>query len=216
MLNQVKLITVPGGIELPVQTASLNIDNSSWVYGFTATLPGYCLSYVMASQLLAPIELDLLINGEEYRVLVEKVTRNREFGKTGITISGRGQLAYLSAPYSPQLNFTNTTLRTSQQLMEDALSTNNVSLGWALDWQVPTWDIGANVWSFSGTYIDAALDIANSVEAYLLPDPKFKVIKVLSKYPDLTRIAGLPGVLEPTMPWDWNWQIRESYCRLMW
>lgn len=204
VLNEVKLITVPGGVELPVQTATLTIDNSSWVYGFSATLPGYCLSYVMASALLTPVELELQINGEEYRVLVEKVVRNREFGRTGITVSGRGQLAYLSAPYSPVQNFTNPGLRTSQQLLDDALTTNGVSLGWTIDWQIPTWNIPANVWSFSGTYIEAALNIVESVDAWLLPDPKFKNIKVMAKYPYLHRTGGPAGVLDATMPWEWH------------
>ncbi len=188
-MNLVKLSVADSGAELPVVAMSLDIDMDSWAFGFSATLPATVLGDVLSTQANAPIELDAQIGDEVYRVLAESVTRNRSFGKTSIQVTGRGQSAYLSSPYSPTIAVSNPYPRTAQQLMAEALSVNGVTLGWNIDWKITDWLVPENVWSHRGTYIEAVTAIADAAGAHILPHPNQRTLMILPRY--------------PAPPWDW-------------
>lgn len=200
VLNTVQAITVDQQVELPVQSVTLSLDHDSWAWGFSASLPMYCKAWVMPTGILSPIELDLIVNGESYRVVVEKVSTSRSFGKSSLSISGRGLTAYLSSPYSPNVLGSTAVTKTSQQLFEDALTTNGVSLGWTVDWGIPAWDVPANIWTKTGSYIDVVSDITSAVDAYIRPDPFLKSLSVLSKYPLMPKdwASSVPDIVLPS------------------
>lgn len=189
VMNEVRLFKVDGNVELPVISLSLDVDMDSWAWGFSVTLPAEALSYVSSTGLNAPVELEAVVNGESYLLLAESVTRNRSFGRTTIQVSGRGQSAYLSSPYSPVMNFANTQQRTAQQLIADALTTNGVSIGWEVEWGITDWVVPGNVWSQRGTYIDAVNSIVGAAGAHVLPHPSLKKLQILPRY--------------PVLPWNW-------------
>lgn len=190
VLNDVRLYRVDGNVELPAISLSLNIDADSWTFGFTASLPASALDAVMPSSLGAPVELDAEINGEHFRLLAENINRDRQFASTRISVSGRGISAWLADPYSPALSFYNTEMRTAQQLMNDALTTNGASLGWTVDWQIDDWLVPAGVWSQQGSYMRALTAIAEAAGAYVQPHPSAKTLHVKHRY--------------PVAPWGWS------------
>lgn len=190
VMNEVRLFKVDGNVELPVISLSLDVDMDSWTWGFSVTLPAESLSYVSSTGLNAPVELEAVVNGESYLLLAESVTRNRSFGRTTVQVSGRGQSAYLSSPYSPVMNFANTQQRTAQQLIADALTTNGVSIGWEVEWGITDWVVPGNVWSQRGTYIDAVNSIVRAAGAHVLPHPSLKKLQILPRY--------------PVLPWNWE------------
>lgn len=183
MMNNVTARTVADNVELPFLSFNLSIDSSSWAWGFNATLPAKYLPYLQATALLSPIEILTEVNGEQFLLVIESVTRAREFGKNLLSISGRGQSAYLASPYSPTQHYSSELDKTCRQLFEDALTFNSVPLGWNVVWNIPDWLVPAGTWDFTGTYIEAISDIANAVGAYILPDPKLKTLSVNSRYP---------------------------------
>ncbi|MBK7660278.1 MAG: hypothetical protein IPJ28_14605 [Betaproteobacteria bacterium] len=77
----------------------------------------------------SPVELEATINGTAYRLLAERLSRERTFGQSTVKVSGRGKSAVLDAPYAPTMTFTNSGDRTAQQLMADALQVNGVPIG---------------------------------------------------------------------------------------
>ena len=190
VLNDVRLVRVDGSIELPAISLALNIDADSWTFGFSAVLPRESLDDVMPASLGAPVEIDAEINGEHYRLLVESITRDRQFASTRISVSGRGISAWLADPYSPTLSFLNTEARTAQQLMGDVLTTNGASLGWTVDWQIDDWLVPGGAWSHQGSYMRALTTIAEAAGAYIQPHPNTKVLRVLPRY--------------PVKPWEWG------------
>jgi len=200
MKNEIKARTMSGGVEIPLQAVSLNLDYGTWAWGFSATIPATYLSYLQSLALTAPVELLVTVNGEDFLVLVESVSRSRTFGKASLSITGRGHSAYLSDPYSPTNHSFNSEMVTSQQLFESALTFNTVPLGWTVNWNLPVWNIPAGVWSHTGTYIEAITAIASSVGGYILPDPVLKVLNVNSKYPTLPSewAAGTPYMILPS------------------
>lgn len=181
--NNVSLHRVSDGVSVPVLGMTLTLDVDSWTWGFTASLPGSALALVDG---IEPVELEALINGNAYRVLVESRDRDRTFGRSSLMVRGRGRAAALDEPYAPIMNFGNASDRTAQQLMGDALDLT----GWTVDWQLDDWLVPAGVWSFQGSRIGALAAIAAAAGGYLQPHPTADVLRVLHRY--------------PSAPWEWG------------
>ena len=187
VLNNVNLRRVSDNAVVPTLSMSLSLDASSWTWGFDATLPGAAQSLVEPT-VAGPVELRATVNGTEFRVLAENLSRERAFGQISIKVSGRGRNAVLDAPYTPQQVFSNTHDRTSQQLMEDVLQFNGVPLGYTIDYGLEAWNVPAGVFNHQGTYISALAALAQAGGGYPIPDPSALAFKVRHRY--------------PTKPWD--------------
>lgn len=198
VINNVNLLKVDGAslVAIPTYALSMSLDVDSWTWGFSAQVPGELLAQLLPVD-GAPVELEASINGAAFRVLAEKLTRTRTFGKNAIQITGRGKSAALAAPYAPIQTFRNTIDRTANQLMEDALTFNGVPIGWTVDWQIEDWLVPAGAWHKQGVYIDALAAIADAAGAYLQPHPTAQVMRVLPRY--------------PFAPWDWATEITPDF-----
>lgn len=182
VLNNVNLRRVSDNAVVPTLSMSLSLDASSWTWGFDATLPGSAQALVEPT-VDGPVELRATVNGTEFRVLAENLSRERVFGQVNIKVSGRGRNAVLDAPYAPQQLFSNTQERTSQQLMEDVLQINGVPLGFAIDYGLEAWNVPAGVFNHQGTYISALAALAQAGGGYLIPHPSAQSFKVRHFYP---------------------------------
>lgn len=189
VINTISLRRVADDSEIPTLGMSLSIDADSWTWGFSATLPAAELENVMPDS-SGPIELEANVNGTLYRVLAERVSRDRSFNSATVKISGRGKSALLSSPYSPLRTFTNNTARTAQQLMADVLTFNDVPVGWDIDWQLDDWLVPSGAFSMNGGYMDGLNAIASAAGAYIQPHPVDQSLSVLHRY--------------PSAPWEWG------------
>ena len=191
VINTATLRRVEGNITIPTRTMSLSIDADSWTWGFTASVPGIALADLEPSSEGAPVEVEATINGVAYRALVEGIARERVFGRSDLSITGRGKAAVLDSPYSPAMSFGNPSdARTVQQLCDDVLTLNGVSIGWTVDWAPEVWSVGAGAFSHQGSYISALNAIAGAAGAYLQPHRTADSLSVLSRY--------------PVAPWEWG------------
>jgi len=183
VVNDVVLVRVADGLLLEALTLSLTFDADSWTGSFQATLPATAMDDVMPAP--DPVLLEASINGQAFRVLVESVSRSRRFGERRLQISGRGWAAELGSPQSPSGVWSNSELRTAQQLAAEVLP-----LGWSLDWQIEDWLVPAGVWSFQGAPIDAVKRIAEAAGGYVRSARAARQLSVLHRY--------------PTAPWEWG------------
>jgi hypothetical protein len=191
VLNVVNLRRVSDDQPVPTFGMSLSLDVGSWTWSFNATLPGSALALVKPTDSTVT-ELKANINGTEFRVLAESVSRDRSFGQSNIRISGRGRNATLDSPYTPTQSFANLQERTAQQLMDDVLTYNNISLGWTVNWGLEDWLVPAGAFSHQGTHISALNVIAKAAGGFLLPHTSDKSFSVKPLY--------------PVGPWDWSLQ----------
>lgn len=189
VLNEIVLRRVDGNIELLAYAFSMSIDADSWTWSFSATLRRDALTHLEPDS-AGPVELEALINGVPYRLLVEKIGRDTKFPSVRIRISGRGLAASLAAPNAPTMSFGNSAPRTAQQLMADVLTINGVSIGWDVDWGLVDWLVPAGAWAMQGSYIDAIVDIAGAVGGYVQPHATAQTLRILPRY--------------PKVPWEWN------------
>lgn len=190
VINNVSLHRLPDGAEIPTLSLSLSLDAASWAWGFDASLPGMAEALVAPGNADTPVELVASINGTDFRLLAENISRERSFGATSIRVSGRGRNAVLAAPYAPVMSFSQTEARTARQLMDDVLTINGISLGWTIDWGLTDWNVPAGVFTRQGSWIEALNAIAEAAGGYLLPHPTDKRIRVRHRY--------------PVVPWEWS------------
>jgi len=193
VINSATLTRVDNGEAIPTVGMSLAIDVDSWTWSFTARTPGAALPLLARGPDRAPVEVEAMINGAPYRALIEGISRDRSFARSDLSITGRGKAAVLDAPYSPLMTFGNPSEpRTVQQLANDVLTFNGVSLGWNVDdaWAPDDWLVPAGVFSHQGSYISAINAIAGAAGAYVQPHATAKALRVLRRY--------------PAAPWDWG------------
>ena len=190
VINNVTLHRLPDGLPVPVFNLSLSLDAASWTWGFDAQLPAKAESLVAPGDASGPVELVASVNGTQFRVLAESISRERNFGDASIRISGRGRNAVLAAPYAPVMNFQQPQARTARQLMDDVLTLNGIPLGWNIDWSLTDWNVPAGVFTQQSTWMEALVAIASAAGGYLIPHPSDQSIRVRHRY--------------PTAPWEWN------------
>ena len=189
VINNVTLHRLPDGLPVPVFNLSLSLDAASWTWGFDAQLPATAEALVAPGNASGPVELVASVNGTQFRVLAESISRERSFGDASIRVSGRGRNAVLAAPYAPVMNFQQPQARTARQLMDDVLTLNGIPLGWDIDWGLTDWNVPAGVFTQQATWIEALSTIAGAAGGYLIPHPSEQSIRVRHRY--------------PVAPWEW-------------
>lgn len=191
VLNNITLHRVDTGAELRAHSFGMSLDYQSWTWSWQATLHNDAAAHLGRDSQGDPAELAVMVNGQQFRLRLERVTRDRRFNPTRWSVSGKGKASILSAPYAPAMPFGNpSAARTAQQLMQDALTINGVGIGWSVDWGLQDWLVPAGAWAMQGSYIDAINDIAAAAGGYVQPHPTDSVLRILPRY--------------PAAPWDWG------------
>ena len=191
VLNNITLHRVDTGAELRAHSFGMSLDYQSWTWSWQATLHNDADAHLGRDSQGDPAELAVMVNGQQFRLRLERVTRDRRFNPTRWSVSGKGKASILSAPYAPAMPFGNpSAARTAQQLMQDALTINGVGIGWSVDWGLQDWLVPAGAWAMQGSYIDAINDIAAAAGGYVQPHPTDSVLRILPRY--------------PAAPWDWG------------
>lgn len=188
VLNTASLRRVSDNALIPTYSMSLSLDAASWTWGFDASIPMEAQALVEPTS--GPVELLASVNGVQFRLLAENLSRERVFGKATMKVSGRGRNAILDAPYAPTTTYQNTIDRTAQQLAADVLTYNGVPLPWSVQWGLTDWLVPAEVFTHQGTHISALNAIAQAAGGYLQPHRTDQTIRILPKY--------------PVAPWNWS------------
>lgn len=216
VINNTYLTRVSDGSPIPVHSMSLSLDAGSWTWGFDATLPGVAQAMVEPTA-NGPVELAAFVNGTEFRVLAEEISSERVFLSKQIRVAGRGANARLDSPFAPQQIFTNTAMRTTEQLMGDVLTINGVPLGYSVDYRLTPWVVPAGGFVHLGTYISALTAIANAGGGYLRPHPSLQKFDVLHRYPTAPWEPVTPGIILPaavTTRESITWVEKPDYNRV--
>ena len=216
VINNTYLTRVSDGAPIPVHSIGLSLDAGSWTWGFDATLPAVAQALVEPTA-NGPVELAAFVNGTEFRVLAEEISSERVFLSKQIRVSGRGANARLDSPFAPQQIFTNTAMRTTEQLMGDVLTLNGVPFGYSVDYHLTPWVVPAGGFVHLGTYISALTAIANAGGGYLRPHPSLQKFDVLHRYPTAPWEPVTPGIILPaavTTRESITWVEKPDYNRV--
>lgn len=189
VLNSITIHRVDNGAPLQALDFNMQLDFQSWTWSWSATFPESAKQHLGSEANGYPPEFEAKINGIPVRLRRTQRVLDLPFLPKRVKVSGKGKAAVLSDRWAPDQTFSSSQDRTAQQLMNEVLTVNGVSLGWGVDWGIDDWVVPADTWSFQGKYIDAVQDIANAVGAYIQPHNTEAMLRVLPEY--------------PVAPWHW-------------
>lgn len=172
------------GAPLPSETFQMQIDRQSWTWTFSASFHASARDAVAPGPDGQPVELEVRVNGQPFRLLAERIGRSQRFPEHLVTASGRGLAAVLDAPHAPVLTFSAALARTAEQLMSEVLTVNGVGYGWAVDFLLSDWLVPGGIWMHQGTPINALAEIAGAAGGYLQPHDTDKIVRVLPLWPE--------------------------------
>lgn len=164
--------------------ATLESDDGGFGWSLSADGPEHLLDQ-LAPMAGLPARVRITIDGIDWVFAVERVGRTRRFGQHRASIQGRSVTALLGDPYMPQQSWLSSSDLTAQQLVAQALQYT----GTAVDWGLSDWLVPAGAWSFTGTPLQAALRVADSVGAVLRSHRTNAELIFAPRY--------------PALPWDW-------------
>ena len=185
MINSVEIRRADSlsGDPLPSESFSMQLNRQSWTWSFSAAFHAAAREAVSPGLGGEPVELEVRVNGQPFRMQSERVGRSKRFPEHMVAVSGRGRAAVLDDPRVPAQTFTHALDRTAQQLMTDVLTINGVGFGWSVDFGLQDWLVPGGVWMHRGSWSSALADIAASVGGYLQPHDTDPVIRVLPLWP---------------------------------
>ena len=190
VINDVTLVRADDGTPINCTSLTLGADVDSWAWSWRASISAKDQDKLTPGAGAPACELLAHVNGGVWRVFVESMQRDREFGRTSLTIGGRSVAAVWDDPYAAQQVFSNAMPAQMQQLAIAALATNGVPSEWLIDWQVPDWLVPAGIWSHQGTPMSAICRIAEAAGGYEQSAPAGGGLIVRPRY--------------PAAPWAWG------------
>lgn len=211
-INSASLVRLDTGTPIPATRMSMALDVDSWTWTFSASVPGRALEALEPNRAGDPVILHTVVNGTAFRFVADGLARERQFGSSQLRVTGRGLAAELDAPYAPVLSFTNTEARTGRQLLDDILTYNGASIGWAIGGAAFTdWNVPAGVFNHNGTYISALNAVVGAIGAYVQPHNTDRALNVLLRYPvpswawaDVTPDIELPAAVTARESIEWS------------
>ena len=189
MTNEIGLTLLDGTL-ISTSAMSLNLDVNSH-------------SWTLSSTLLDKDQRDLIrpkedgqlvivianVNDYKWTFLVEKITTNRSFNESGVSIQCRGLSAELSLPYRPNTSVSVSEELTNQQIGELLIPTELDQ--WELIWELDVWNIPPNTYEHKNTSpVSALLKLVNNCGGVLVPDMLERKFRAIPRY--------------PVTPWDFD------------
>ena len=190
VLNEVALRRVDGGLAIVCPSLQLSADVDSWTWGWSASVPASEMAKLEPGSSGDMVQLVATVNGQDFSLVLESMSRDRQFGSSRLSIGGRGLSAVWDAPYAAARSFRSSTVLTAQQLALQALEINGVPSSWGITWAPEDWSVPGGAWSFQGTPIGAITRIAEAAGAYVQSSPASEQLLVLPRY--------------PSAPWNWG------------
>lgn len=183
IVNEIKVTRLDNGQEIQIYSGDYSTDRSSWSWSYNLSIPFYEKPKTEPID-GKPVILKIMINGNEHRMLLENISRSRQFGKDVYKLSGRSPTALLDAPYSPTRSFTQENERSSVQLVQAELDRVNsdIVLNWdlidALGWILPPESL-----SYSNlTPIAAIKLIVEAAGGFIYSEPASNTLTIKPRY----------------------------------
>lgn len=186
VINDLLLTRIDSGDEIKMLSFNVGIDNSSYCWTFSANVPFTELPKVDITN-EPEIEIELLVNGQAWRFILDACDDNTQFNSSSLSIKGKSRASRLAYPFAQHRGYKYTAPMTARQIANDELNRNSIPSGFTLDWQLVSelgWDVPANTYSYSNrTPINSLQWIAEAAGGFINSHPSDDVIRVLSNYP---------------------------------
>lgn len=185
VLHEIAITRVSDGATVEFADLTLSSDIGSWGW----SLSGNALGATTYARLTAEpyTEINVAINGLNWRFLITSVNTARTFGKTGYAVTGLSPALALTAPLSDARSAALAADWTVQQLADQQVA----DTAWTVDWQASNWLVPGGVWQYSSqTPLQVISDIASAAGAFVQAERVNRILRVRPRY--------------PAWPWEWG------------
>jgi len=187
VLHDIAITRVSDGAALEFADLTLSADTGSWGWA----LSGNALGAVTYQRLTATpfTEINVRINGVNWRFLMTSVAHHRQFGKSGYPVSGISPALALTAPLSEPRTVAMAAPWTMQQLADKEVE----NTAWTIAWTAPDWLVPAGVWRYANqTPLQAIGTLAEAAGGFVQAGRANPVIQVRPQYAF----------------WPWEWAVQ--------
>jgi len=190
IMNEGYLKRVSDNTAIEVKSLNLSIDRDSWCWSFSASLPFTEESKVNTDD--EYIEVELGLNGFNWRFLIESNTSNQQFASTDIQIKGRSVTAVLAEEAGTR-SYNQTVSASSVQLAHAELQRITLDSPFRLDWTLVDeigWTVPADAWSYMDlTPVKAIQEIAEGAVGFVSSHMSERKLLIQPRY--------------AYAPWEW-------------
>ena len=180
VINEASVVRLPDRTPIDVSRVSISSSVDAWGHSFDLELANPAHAALLMPTAAGPRHIEVALNGYVWTALVESQARRREWGSTGVTLSGRSRTALLAAPYAPARVKATTEERSMAQLVAEEL----LDTGYAASYDTTDWVVPAGAWFYDGfTALDAISALADASGAVVQSDPATKSVRVRARYP---------------------------------
>lgn len=175
VVHDVSVIDLRDDTAVEFESMSLSCDDGSVCWTLSATGEAELFQRMTTGD---PPVLEVTVDGNVWRFIIEGVRRSRNFQGSGVDLTGRSITITAGEPYQYPENWVNAGPATAQQIMTQA----QIYAGLEIDWQIEDWLVPDRAWSFTGTPLGVVQRVAESVGAVLRSDRVENRISVLPRY----------------------------------
>ena len=178
VLHEIVITRVSDGAALEFADLTLSADTGSWGWSLSGNALG---ATTFARLTAAPFtEINVRLNGIDWRFLITSVSHSRAFGKTGYAVTGMSPALALTAPLSDARTRQIADPWTVSQLADQEV----VDTAWAIDWQAPDWPVPGGVWQYAGqTPMQVIGSLAEAAGAFVQAERVNRILQVRPRYP---------------------------------
>jgi hypothetical protein len=146
MLNTIEVIRVSDNTHIPATAVTLSTDSSFWCWDMPdLTLEGESSLELITSSDGSPVEIMVIINGYQWRIIVESYSQSQDFGKVSWQATGRSPSAYLSSPYARVRSYSEQGSSSAANLMDYELAYS----GWEMEYHPSLLQLMTTDWILS-------------------------------------------------------------------
>lgn len=180
VINEASVVRLPDRTLIDVSRVSISSSVDAWGHSFDLELANPAHAALLMPTAAGPRQIEVDLNGYVWTALVESQARRREWGSTGVTLTGRSRTALLAAPYAPARVKATTEERSMAQLVAEELA----DTGYAASYDTADWLVPAGAWFYDGfTALDAISGLADASGAVVQSDPASTSVRVRARYP---------------------------------
>jgi hypothetical protein len=177
-LMQPELVVTRVSDNLPIVVTSVSISDNRGQFTSSGSI-----EFSSRGDALNAINQLLLvqINGYDFYLLPEEISRNQSFGQSQFSASCRSRTAQLAAPLRAPISYSNTVDRSVAGIMGDILTASgwSVELVGFLDFNIP-----AGVFSITGKApIESVNEIADMIGCIVIPNEFSSVLRIVPRWP---------------------------------
>lgn len=169
---------------LQVDSLTISMDQGSALWSLSARGGADLFARLTGGE--QPATVSVVLDGQEWRFIVEQVRRDRAFASSPVSFGGRSLAAAAGAPYQFQQQWISEAPTTAAQVAAGAQAYTDLLVLWGVtDWPIP-----AGALSFQGSPLAVVQRVAEAIGAQVRAARADYSVEVLPRY--------------ATMPNEWN------------